>query len=161
MMASPLPRNDFDSETVSGLPSVSESHIPGDNDAGQTKSLLGTPGTVIAKIEQILEDIVDDLAHSRYMTIELRSRRSGRPSVVTFPATTPSGAKRFGVYQFLRAAGRCVGPGSPTDWRALYRLPNQNSPCHARCTRVAIGRHEEVSHVRTVFGRQVLNLDIW
>ncbi|KAI1455196.1 DNA topoisomerase IV, alpha subunit [Annulohypoxylon moriforme] len=51
--------------------------------------------TVISKIEDILEDIINALSENRVLAITIRSRRSGNESLVRFPANTSAEVKRF------------------------------------------------------------------
>ncbi|OTA81197.1 hypothetical protein M434DRAFT_401441 [Hypoxylon sp. CO27-5] len=52
-------------------------------------------GTVISKIEDILEAIVDSLGENQVLTIPLRNRRSGNENLIRFPANTCAEVKRF------------------------------------------------------------------
>lgn len=52
-------------------------------------------GTIINKIEDILENIVDALSENRVLTIPLRSRHSGNVRLIRFPANTNAEVKRF------------------------------------------------------------------
>ncbi|KAI0110527.1 DNA topoisomerase IV, alpha subunit [Hypoxylon sp. NC0597] len=52
-------------------------------------------GTVISRIEDILEAIVDSLSENRVLTIPLRNRRSGNENLIRFPANTCAEVKRF------------------------------------------------------------------
>ncbi|KAI1808239.1 DNA topoisomerase IV, alpha subunit [Daldinia bambusicola] len=52
-------------------------------------------GIVIAKIENVLEEIIDALSENRVLGIPLRNRRSGNESLIRFPASTGTEVKRF------------------------------------------------------------------
>lgn len=51
--------------------------------------------SVISRIEDIVESMVDSLSENQPLTLPLRSRRSGNEFAVSFPSTTSSGVKKF------------------------------------------------------------------
>ncbi|KAK8017315.1 DNA topoisomerase IV- alpha subunit [Apiospora rasikravindrae] len=59
------------------------------NDPGERR------GSVIDRIEDIVESMVDSLSENQPLTLPLRSRRSGNEYTVSFPATTANGVKKF------------------------------------------------------------------
>ncbi|KAI0849174.1 DNA topoisomerase IV, alpha subunit [Daldinia vernicosa] len=52
-------------------------------------------GAVLVKIENILERIIDALSENRVLDIPLRNRRTGNETLIRFPASTETEAKRF------------------------------------------------------------------
>ncbi|KAK8004075.1 hypothetical protein PG989_003794 [Apiospora arundinis] len=54
--------------------------------------------SVVEKIEDIVESVVDAMSENRPLTLPLRSRSSGNEFVVSFPSTHAAGVKKFGCY---------------------------------------------------------------
>ena len=55
-------------------------------------------GSVVERIEDIVESVVDAMSENRPLTIPLRSRYSGNEFVVSFPSTNATGIKKFGGF---------------------------------------------------------------
>ncbi|KAK8032145.1 meiotic recombination protein rec12 [Apiospora arundinis] len=57
--------------------------------------------SVVEKIEDIVESVVDAMSENRPLTLPLRSRPSGNEFVVSFPSTHAAGVKKFVCLMFL------------------------------------------------------------
>lgn len=68
-----------------------ESQEPPDALQDATTSLL-------SRIEDIIEGVVDRLQENRPLLIPMRSRRTGRDSAVLFPTASNTGARRFSQF---------------------------------------------------------------
>lgn len=65
-------------------------------------------GTVISRIESILEDILDCLAEGRELSIDFVLNRSGNsPQKVHFPGRNALEATKFGTRHCSSELGRC------------------------------------------------------
>ncbi|KAI0017176.1 Spo11/DNA topoisomerase VI subunit A [Xylariomycetidae sp. FL0641] len=69
--------------------------VPGNGRDQPVSGQRALAGVTIAKIEDIIEGIVDSLAENRVLTIPIRSRRTGNDRLVRFPANTDAEAKKF------------------------------------------------------------------
>ncbi|KAK8101402.1 hypothetical protein PG999_011776 [Apiospora kogelbergensis] len=58
-------------------------------------------GSVIERIEDIVESVVDAMSENRPLTIPLRSRSSGNELVVSFPSNNAAGIKKFGGQSYV------------------------------------------------------------
>ncbi|OTA68026.1 DNA topoisomerase IV, alpha subunit [Hypoxylon sp. EC38] len=77
--------------------------------------------TVISKIEDILEAIVDSLGENQVLTIPLRNRRSGNENLIRFPANTCAEVKRFTcVLQILHMCHEALVSGHVITKRNIY-----------------------------------------
>ncbi|KAI0007349.1 DNA topoisomerase IV, alpha subunit [Xylariaceae sp. FL0662B] len=78
-------------------------------------------GTVIAKIEDILEGIVDALSENRVLIIPLRSRQSGNGRWIRFPADNDAEVKRFTcLLQILHMSHEALVSGNIITKRNVY-----------------------------------------
>ncbi|KAF3056637.1 Meiotic recombination protein SPO11 [Daldinia childiae] len=76
---------------------------------------------VIAKIEDVLERIIDALSENRVLDIPLRNRRTGNESLIRFPASTEAEAKRFTcVLQILHLCYEALISGHVITKRNIY-----------------------------------------
>ncbi|KAI1099572.1 DNA topoisomerase IV, alpha subunit [Jackrogersella minutella] len=77
--------------------------------------------TVISKIEDILENIIDSLGENRVLTIPLRNRRSGNENLVRFPANAGSEVKRFtSLLQIIHICHEALVSGHVITKRNIY-----------------------------------------
>ncbi|KAK6070967.1 type IIB DNA topoisomerase [Seiridium cupressi] len=60
-----------------------------------SQNIASSAVTIVTKIECLLEDIVDALTENRPLAIPLRSRKSGRETLVLYPTASATGARRF------------------------------------------------------------------
>ncbi|KAI5859521.1 DNA topoisomerase IV, alpha subunit [Durotheca rogersii] len=78
-------------------------------------------GTVVSRIEDILEHIVDALSENRVLAIPLRSRRTRREKTIRFPANTEAEVKRFTcALQVLHACHEALTSGRIVTKRNIY-----------------------------------------
>ncbi|KAI1078690.1 DNA topoisomerase IV, alpha subunit [Whalleya microplaca] len=78
-------------------------------------------GSVISKIEDILEGIIDALSENRVLTIPLRSRQSGNQRLIRFPADNDSEVKRFTcLLQILHMSHEALVSGNIITKRNVY-----------------------------------------
>ncbi|ORY72153.1 Spo11/DNA topoisomerase VI subunit A [Pseudomassariella vexata] len=79
------------------------------------------PAAIIAKIEGILEDIVDALSLNRVLMIPLRSRQSGNEVMIRFPSDRIAGAKKFtALLQILHCIHEALVSGRIVTKRNIY-----------------------------------------
>ncbi|KAI1494090.1 Spo11/DNA topoisomerase VI subunit A [Biscogniauxia mediterranea] len=94
---------------------------PDSEDPGPVSLRNPHTGTMISKIEDILQDMLDALKENRVLVIPLRSRRSGNWRTVRFPATTGAEVKRFTcLLQILHLAHECLVSGTIITKRNIY-----------------------------------------
>ncbi|KAK9781183.1 putative Spo11/DNA topoisomerase VI subunit A [Seiridium cardinale] len=60
-----------------------------------SQNIASSAATIVTKIECLLEDIVDALTENSPLTIPLRSRKTGRETLVLYPTASATGARRF------------------------------------------------------------------
>ncbi|KAK9426710.1 putative Spo11/DNA topoisomerase VI subunit A [Seiridium unicorne] len=60
-----------------------------------SQDIASSAVTIVTKIECLLEDIVDALTENRPLAIPLRSRKTGRETLVLYPTASATGARRF------------------------------------------------------------------
>lgn len=82
--------------------SPSITHVEANNELQESSSNVeDSAATLISRIEDIIEDVMDSIQENRPLSISIRSRRTGRESAVVFPTTSNSGARRFSKFIFL------------------------------------------------------------
>ncbi|KAI0123346.1 Spo11/DNA topoisomerase VI subunit A [Xylariales sp. AK1849] len=95
-----------------------EFHIPEESDSAAEHD---SSASIVAKIEDILEDIVDALGENRVLTIPMRNRSSGNEVTISFPANTSTGARRFtALLQVLYLCHEALITGNIITKRNIY-----------------------------------------
>lgn len=122
------PRPERSSSTLTGPWSEEDARS---DESPATGLLDGTSDEIANKIEDMLEGVVDALVKNQPMTIPLRSRRSGNETMVTFPALTSAGSRKFGRLirkilvspSYLDAKLTCLFPSSSRSAPSSVSLP--------------------------------------
>ncbi|KAK7954661.1 Spo11/DNA topoisomerase VI subunit A [Apiospora saccharicola] len=77
--------------------------------------------SVVSRIEDIMESMVDSLSENQPMTLPLRSRQSGKDFAVSFPSTTQSGVKKFtALLQVFFLCHQALVSGTIITKRSIY-----------------------------------------
>ncbi|KAK6833320.1 meiotic recombination protein rec12 [Apiospora arundinis] len=77
--------------------------------------------SVVEKIEDIVESVVDAMSENCPLTLPLRSRSSGNEFVVSFPSTHAAGVKKFGCYHLSH---------EDPDWSKTLDPAEPDQPYH-------------------------------
>ncbi|KAI8959076.1 DNA topoisomerase IV, alpha subunit [Daldinia sp. FL1419] len=95
----------------------SDSIVIFDGDARQNVQ----SGTVMGKIDDILERIIDALGENRVLDIPLRNRRTGTENSLRFPASTATEVKRFTcLLQILHLCYEALASNNVITKRNIY-----------------------------------------
>ncbi|KAK8066642.1 hypothetical protein PG997_013389 [Apiospora hydei] len=100
----------------------SQALFEGSGESAQSPNDLGQGrGSIIDRIEDIVESMVDSLGENQPLTLPLRSRRSGNEYAVSFPSTTANGVKKFtSLLQILFLCHEALVSGTIITKRNIY-----------------------------------------